>query len=562
MFVVFLTESLSLVNAITPTALTATWISICAITLLVALRRGRLPHRPQLTALGWIIFGLTLIPLVVGLIYAPLNWDTLTYHLPRVEHWLQNKNVGHYPTGIIRQNIFAPFAEYVILQGRALSGDDVFANSAQWLAYAGSILNVSLIAQLLGAGQRTQTFAALLCASIPMAILQASTCQTDMVTAWQLSSMVALGLLWYREHRPSAGILFGAALGLACLTKGTAYPIAFSFVLVYAVWALRQPRKRLFVAICAALLACLCILPFSIRNMISYGDPLGSQKTIVSSTRITEPSIKKTLANMVFNIATNIEIPYKWGKHFHTSVTKRVDYILKKLDVQDDIFFPGTKFSQRSYFFAHEDVAQNTLIVILLFISFPYLLLCGSKEIKIYITCVFTSFVTFCAIIAWQPWITRLQLPMFVLAAPVVSFIFTTRHHIRTGITVLLIICAIYFNLYHARHPILKQNMVHAIFDTREKQYFTLYKDLDYEKFREAAETLCRHKNVGLIIGADSRYYPLFPLLRERGCSPHLFHCTTEEDIAKADAIFLFDVQNFLSLSRPKETNPYVIELH
>lgn len=306
--VLILTETMSLVGAITPMPLRGAWAIICALALAVALRRGRLPARPRLTLTGWVTGGLVLIPLMVGFIYPPVNWDSLTYHLPRVEHWLQNANVGHYPTSNLRQNIFAPFAEYIILQLRALSGSDLFANSVQWLAYAGSVLNVSLIARILGANQRIQEFSALLCASIPMAVLQASTCQTDMFTAWQLSSMVTLGLLWYRKQCRAPGILFGGALGLACLTKGTAYPIALPFVLLYAAYTFLRPRKRLATALCAALLALFCNMPFFLRNIADYGDPLGRTQEMVKIVRLS-PSVRNTLANIVCNIAINIELP-------------------------------------------------------------------------------------------------------------------------------------------------------------------------------------------------------------------------------------------------------------
>lgn len=558
--VLILTETMSLVGAIAPMPLRGAWAIICALALAVALRRGRLPARPRLTPTGWVTGALVLIPLMVGFIYPPVNWDSLTYHLPRVEHWLQNANVGHYPTSNLRQNIFAPFAEYIILQLRALSGSDFFANSVQWLAYAGSVLNVSLIARILGANQRIQEFAALLCASIPMAVLQASTCQTDMFTAWQLSSMVTLGLLWYRKQCRAPGILFGGALGLACLTKGTAYPIALPFVFLYAIYSLRRPRQRLAVALCAALLALFCNMPFFLRNIADYGDPLGRTQEMVEGVRLS-PSVQNTLANIVCNIAINIELP-KYGKRLHDEITECVESILDKLAIKKNSrFFPYGDFSKRSTFATHEDTAQNLVHTILILITFVYLLLRGQRETKIYISCILSSVVIFCATIAWQPWLTRLQLPLFVLSMPIVGIAFSGKEFLLKCVTGICILCALFYNICNTRHPFLKKDFTLPPLNApREEKYFLPYPDLDMNKFQMAADAACSHKKVGLIVGGDSRYYILFPMLRERGCTPEIFHIMTEADRDRAEGVFLLDEECRLGICRPADQNPIVLQ--
>lgn len=539
------------------------WAIICVSALTVALRKGRFPARPQLTLTGWIACGLVLIPLIAGLVYPPLTWDALTYHLPKVEHWLQNANVGHYPTSNLRQNILAPCAEYVLLQLRALSGGDLFANSVQWLAYAGSVLNASLIAGFLGARRRIQQFSALLCASIPMAVLQASTCQTDMFVAWQLSSMVALGLFWYRRQSRTSGILFGGALGLACFTKGTAYPIALPFVLLYAIYAFLRPRKRLTTALCAALLALFCNMPFFIRNVADYGDPLGRTQRTVEGVRLS-PSVRNTLANIVCNLAVNIELPRKiYGKHLHDEITEWVESILDKLDIKKDSkkFFPFSNFSERFYFVIHEDAVQNLFSVILVGITFFYLLLRGRLSIKIYISCVSASFIIFCATIAWQPWITRLQLPIFVLAMPAVGMAFSGKKRLLEFTASLCVLSTLFYNIFNVSHPLLKKDLsLPNLNSSREEKYFFPYPDLDMSKFQMAVDAACSHKKVGLIVGGDSRYYMLFPMLRARGCTPEIFHIMTEADRDKAECIFLMDEKCRLGISRPADQNPFVLQ--
>jgi len=52
----------------------------------------------------------------------PYNWDSLTYHLPRIMHWVQNKSVAHYATNIDRQIASPPLAEFINLHIYLLMG--------------------------------------------------------------------------------------------------------------------------------------------------------------------------------------------------------------------------------------------------------------------------------------------------------------------------------------------------------------------------------------------------------------------------------------------------------
>ena len=56
-----------------------------------------------------------LTTLATALISPPNNWDSMTYHMSRVEYWIQNKAVHFFTTNNPRQNVFAPFSEFFIL---------------------------------------------------------------------------------------------------------------------------------------------------------------------------------------------------------------------------------------------------------------------------------------------------------------------------------------------------------------------------------------------------------------------------------------------------------------
>ena len=167
--------------------------------------------------------------------------------MPRVFFWFQNHSVARYATPEGRQLFASPFAEYGILQLKILAGGtDRFSNCVQWLAYVFSIMSVSMISQRLGASRHGQQVAAVAAAATPMAVLQASTTQNDLVCAfWCLA--VAYWVVAYVTERPAGGgqvwwwaLWMGSALGLAIMSKPTAYLACAPFLLWLAIVAVRR----------------------------------------------------------------------------------------------------------------------------------------------------------------------------------------------------------------------------------------------------------------------------------------------------------------------------------
>src|SRR5437762_3259193 len=190
-FGVLATEALSALHALTPAAVRATWALAVVLSGALALRRLRvaLVVRPRrLPWPAWVVLGglaaLSLAELVVALVAAPNNADSLSYHLPRVEHWVQQRSVEFYPTAIHRQAGTSPGAEYLLLHLRLLAGFEEFPNLLQWLAALGCAVAVSRIAAQLGAGRAGQLLAATAVLTAPMVALEATSTQTDLVVAF------------------------------------------------------------------------------------------------------------------------------------------------------------------------------------------------------------------------------------------------------------------------------------------------------------------------------------------------------------------------------------------
>ena len=247
-----ITEGLSLGNRLTPGWLGASW-GLAGGLALWALR-GRRSAEPRVARATSMSRG---VPGVIGTILAvtgaiallspPNTWDSMTYHMPRVAHWSQAGSVAHYPTHILRQLWLGPGAEFAVAHLYLLTGGDRLANMVQWLAFAGCVVGSAIVAGELGGGPRARAVAAVACATLPMAIAQASSTQNDLVAGfWMLS----LGY-WVLRFRVAPGVgtaaLIGISAGLAGLTKLPTWFLAVPWLLAFVAIAGPIGRQR---AIC------------------------------------------------------------------------------------------------------------------------------------------------------------------------------------------------------------------------------------------------------------------------------------------------------------------------
>ena len=109
-YLVLVTELLSVLGRLTTFYIAVAWvipavIGVCFAPHVVRRRVAR-PPLPLCAVLAGLALLLVLI-LTTGLASAPNNYDSMTYHLPRVMHWLQSESVAHYYTPISRPSLSA-----------------------------------------------------------------------------------------------------------------------------------------------------------------------------------------------------------------------------------------------------------------------------------------------------------------------------------------------------------------------------------------------------------------------------------------------------------------------
>jgi hypothetical protein len=552
--------------------LTAPWLIACWAALALALEaylfwhvwrgNGREPllakatWRHVWTRLSWPLWaalgglGVILALTFVTALAAPPNTpDTMTYHLPRVMRWIQDASLAPFPTHYLSQNIQPPWAEYTLLNLHLLSGGDSLDGLLQWGCFAGSMVGVSLIAARLGAGARGQILAALYAATIPMAVIQASSAQNDLVVAYWLVCMVYFLLAYRAASNPPARIraaaLAGLSLGLAALTKGVAYVDALPFLLVFAWWAIRALRWRAwrpFVAL--AVLALAVNFGFFARNLIVFHAPLGPQEATRAFSNATyTPDV------LALNLARNLAVEFGGPIHVTNAlVTHGTDSLLRVvgLDPNDPrATMAGSPLFQvrgEKDLWLSDGYTTNTIhLLIVLLASVACLALAALRRRTLgYLLALVGAFIVFSLYLRWQAGSNRIMLGLFVLAAPLAGVAAEAlAQHLRlrsrvtsaafmTSLLVMLILSAAPRLLLAQSRPLVGSDSI--LVTPRIDQYFAVYGTSVERGYVRAVNSIrasgCHQigylvsgpqDRAGYTSGAPALEYQLWALLGETG---------------------------------------------
>lgn len=546
-FVAFTSEGLGLLNSLNQPALTLVWLSALAFSILLIWRQagmiqagmGYLGRAARLrdwsktdrtTLLVLLLFGATLF--LVARIAPPNTNDSLSYHMSRVMHWVQNQGLGHYPTTIDRQLWMPPWAEMAVMQLYLFKGDDGLSNLVQWFSMGASLVVVSIIARRLGASVTGQLFAALFCATLPMGILQATSTQTDYTTAFWVVGLAYYTLLAHQRRLSTfEWALLCLVVAMGVMTKGTFYTFALPFLMWLAVSTVR--RMGWLVTMKYALLGLLLVGSLNagvwIRNFLTYGFPLGPSEAIGHlSNEALNPGI--LISNLVRNSTLNLGTPYGVVNGPFRDLVEKLHQVIGQ-DPND----PRTTLDEyRIKRYLHEDRAGNPFHFLLI----PLTMLAFSKPEKerkgwalpwIYTLLVLSTFLIFSAVYKWQSTGSRLLLPFFVAWAPLAGLALGRLriNALANAAGLILVIAAIQPLLSNPSRALLPFSPEFAsLLETPRAEllfantpevmpaYLSLAADIQ--------ETDC--SQVGIKIRSSDAEYPLWFLLISEGLDPHIEH--------------------------------------
>jgi len=453
-----LVEALSLVDGLTRPALLALWsvaVLLAAAGSVLRYRRDRRDPRPApaglakapararaaWTALGWFerllvlgLFVLLLGEVILALASAPNNFDSQTYHLPKIEHWVVQHDVRFFPTEIDRQVALAPGAEYLLLHLRLLTGGDALDNLLQYGAGVLCVLAASRIARQLGGSRRAQLLAGFVVATTPVVALESTSTQTDLVVAAWVGCLATLVLDELRRRTSVRDlVVLGTALGMVTLTKATGLLATGPLLLIWGVAQLLRRADRPLRAVGRTAVGALLILgcatviagPYLARVDAEFGNPLGPDdlRTSVSLQRHDPAALLVNTARIGY---TALDTPIE---PLDRAAADGVDRLSRAVGIEPNdpsITFAGSAFPTANGARLDEDIAALPVAGWLILLGAGFLLVRPGRRVpaehavavRAYAAAFWVNVAIYVATLKWQPWGNRLVLYLIMLGTP------------------------------------------------------------------------------------------------------------------------------------------------
>ncbi len=364
---------------------------------------------------------------LLGVSSPPNNWESMAYRMTRVVMWMQQSSVEHYATPYLPQLYHSPLISWHALHLHLLAGGDRFANSVEWLGLVGCGIAASLIARELRAPFRAQVLAAVLATTLPVAVLQGSSTQGNVLAAYWL--LCAALLFVQHLRRPAWWRLAccGAAVGFAVLAKPTMYvigpPVALALGL-YGAIACRRPKRTALALVAVLALAATMNLGHYARNWQVFGHPISppGQEDHVNQ----RFGVDVLAANLVRNSLLHWGLP---SAKFNESLLAAAADLLGGIPDLPEVSqgLPLAQAGIQGRF--NEMHAANFLHYWLLAVS-AVGLACWRKRalpstraaLCTYLLAAWTlGIVTFSGALEWERWNTRYDVGLFMLGCPLAA---------------------------------------------------------------------------------------------------------------------------------------------
>ncbi|MEY4488646.1 MAG: hypothetical protein RIQ79_1154 [Verrucomicrobiota bacterium] len=468
----------------------------------------------------------------------PNTYDAMTYQLPRVMHWLQQGTLEHFPTSNVRQISYGPGASYWHTHLWTLFDGDAGANLPQWFAYLGCGIALSLWMKRFFPAQAVR-FAVMIGLTLPMAVLQASSAQTDL----QVACWLLIGLLFLSARDATAfprAAFGGLACGLAIITKPSAalcvVPIA---CLALGLCVRRRGWRAGLTAcslwVCGSLLVC---APHFVRNTRAFGSPLGDNAGTVISTA----SPLLAAANAIKWLTLNLPCEPLWNGTASLLQALGIDPNNPDISFLNLNYAPAPRHVVDRLLLPDEDFVSYATTLTLLGLMWLAKRSAANHPLQIkttrlrhhplwarWLVALLAALALHFLLLKWQYWGNRLILPCALLILPALAVMTEAylRPRIRVAVAGICLLQTSALLTFSLNHPLVtlpaKWNFTGSIppllSTTRTERFYSGY---NREAAPMARELVARARSgqwhrVGLIVGTDYPEYVLWRALHEAG---------------------------------------------
>jgi hypothetical protein len=462
----------------------------------------------------------------------------MSYHLPRVVLWASNRSVELFPTPDYSHVLFQTWAEFAMLHVYLLWGGDRLVNLIEFASLLGTTIAVSAIAATFGASRLVQIVAAIISATIPEGILEASGAMNTYVGTFWMATAAYFVLRWNEQPNWLNLVAFSAATGLATLTKGTAY-VFLPFILLGCWWIGSSKTRWLLLARLpvAAVVALAINLPHFVRSYRLTGSPLGFPFPDAGPRLHWTGeyfSVTGIFANIVRNLSLHMCTPLESINHATLTALTGLIHLVGEDPSDPRVIWQGSGF-ELNHLSRHEILAGNPWHLALIFTAIG-IVIARRKRMPIgmptYALGVVGAFLLFCGLLKWQPWAGRHHLVVFVLMAPVIAIAFgdLLSRRAMVAIAVVLLVFSMPFALAnHLRSWVPIPGEDGSIFGLTRNEMYLLDQHQQDLKADVAAASMIRNSTcdkIGIdafVEGSDASFihdppsFYVYPLLAMSG---------------------------------------------
>lgn len=372
---------------------------------------------------------------VLAFFTVPYNWDSMTYHLPRIEHWVQNQSISHYGTNILRQISSPVLAEFINLHVFILSGEkDIFLNFLQTCSFFTNAWLIYEMAVKLSCQKKYSKAAVLLFCSMPIAFGEALTTQVDHFAGmWLLIFAFIIIDFWKREEKIcftkeviTKCCIMACCVGFGFLAKpSVSIGMLFLTLFLLGICCIRKDSLLTITKLLGIVVPVILILlaPELIRNMVTFGKPLDQgtgARQLVGTLNPIYLCING-LKNWMFNLP-NIYLPN--SDHWLAAIVYRLAGFLRVEIDNPTISEDGRNFFLHAAGTYGHDTAINPVILFIAVFCFAWFLYRRKKIGQIqrnYTYAVILLYILICILIRWEPFVSRYMLPYLALLCPMVA---------------------------------------------------------------------------------------------------------------------------------------------
>lgn len=377
---------------------------------------------------GMIVLGLAALTV-------PYNWDSMTYHLPRMMHWVQNRSAAHYAANDIRQLAAPVLAEFINVQVYLLSGGrDTLLNLLQAVSYLVNSWIIYRIADKIGADRRYAYLSVLLFMTMPIAFAEALTTQVDLfATLWMLI-FVYFFIDLFEADKLAADrdtlqkcLMMAVCVALGYLAKPS---VDVGMAVLLFCLLIRCVRRRdawqvlVKLAACALPVVLLPLIPEWVRNYHTFSS-IGDS-SVGSGQLVGTLAPNYVVLNFIKNCVQNCPSKYLYDSdEWMPKIVRGIARVLRA-----DINAPSISAGGYAYELSeppvyNHDSASSPVVMILAVLCFILYLLRRGKTRSAgnsYTLYSVLPFAVFCVIVKWSPFITRFMVTYLAMLCPMIGY--------------------------------------------------------------------------------------------------------------------------------------------